>query len=321
MKDLFTYINAQIKCGNCKDVLGFLKHVGFNTDKVVREYETGDLTSNRNRVKATGTYFLTGGGYEEIEYDAKLYGTSFYTCFDTIELETGTVQNKAWQSVYNRTALNEAINGDAIYSYGNYLFFNEASEAGYVMVQGETNSYGKNKGHRDVAEKVLLGNSDFYYASYPDLQIAFGNDHDKLIRHYYEFGIYEGRIYSKGFDPKYYLDNNPDVAQFCKNDYYQALQHFLTYGVEEGRKASPYFDEAYYLKNNPELSSLSHFQLLIHFLTTGDKDPDVFGSEYDKQKIEEELRNRSNSMGQLLNDRGPGIGIGGGSGFNPIINN
>jgi hypothetical protein len=320
MKSLFTYISAQINCGNAKDVLDFLKQVGFNTDKVVIEDETGALTANRNRTKATGTYFLTGGGYEEIEYDAKLYGTSFYTCCDTIDLKTGAVENKAWQSVYNRTAINEAINGDEIYSYGNYLFFNEASEAGYVMVKGETNRVGARGGHFDIAYATIFADCDFYYENNADLQQAFGKDQKKLLSHYYEFGIKEGRAYSKGFDPKYYLENNPDVAAACKYDYGRGFEHFLAFGVEEGRKASPYYDEAYYVKNNPELASLSHYQRWIHFMTTGDKTPGVFGSEYDKQKTEEMLNTIKNWMAKFLEGiikKDGGIGIGGGGGYFP----
>lgn len=69
--------------------------------------------------------------------------------------------------------------------------------------------------------------SDFYAAYYPDLYAKFGTDPQKLLNHYLDYGIFEGRlpsaIYARNMDllkigdivPAALLYNRPDLRKKC----------------------------------------------------------------------------------------------------------
>ncbi len=136
----------------------------------------------------------------------------------------------------------------------------------------------------------LMFDADFYAAKYPDLKKAFGSDSDKLLEHWFNYGIKEGRAASIFFDPKYYLEQNPDLKSAFGTDYTKAHKHFLQYGYKEYRKLSPVFDVKFYRSNYSNLSSLNSAQLIDHFKQYGVNegrqasevfDPNKYRSRYD----------------------------------------
>lgn len=112
--------------------------------------------------------------------------------------------------------------------------------------------------------------AEAYVALYGDLQAAFGSDRNAAVRHWLDYGIYEGRVGAPWFDAGYYLSRNPDVeAAYGAGNYAGAVDHFVTFGAYEGRPSSPAFDASFYLSSWPDLvnafgwdyhSALQHFR-------------------------------------------------------------
>lgn len=89
-----------------------------------------------------------------------------------------------------------------------------------------------------------------YYANkYADLKKAFGDDVQKLLQHWVQYGKKEGRIakevkyiykgvdYTKEFDPVYYVNKYADLKQAFGDDVNKLLQHWVEHGKAEGRVA------------------------------------------------------------------------------------
>ncbi len=60
---------------------------------------------------------------------------------------------------------------------------------------------------------------------------------------------YNGRDYSRVFDPAFYLANNPDVASSIGNNPPELLRHFVEIGIAEGRAGNAAFNVAAYANN------------------------------------------------------------------------
>lgn len=96
----------------------------------------------------------------------------------------------------------------------------------------------------------------FYVGTNEDLRNAFGGDKNKIVHHWMEYGLREGRASSSVFDVGYYLANNADLrAAFGVGGSEQALNHWLGNGIGEGRRGSSTFDVAYYLGANQDLQA------------------------------------------------------------------
>ena len=115
--------------------------------------------------------------------------------------------------------------------------------------------------------------AEFYSYKYDDLKDAFGTDHDKLLNHFYSFGIKEGRAASPAFDVTYYLEHNPDLKKAFGTDNEAAFNHFVSLGSKENRDLSPVFHLGYYKENNPDVVELFGADnpdgIMHHFLVYG----------------------------------------------------
>ncbi|WP_139558671.1 glycosyltransferase [Methylotetracoccus oryzae] len=84
------------------------------------------------------------------------------------------------------------------------------------------------------------------------------------LLHYLYVGRYRGISPSPWFDLGYYLSRNKDVLRAGVDP----LVHFVRWGGGEGRSPSPRFDAAFYLDSNPELREWA-INPLIHYLRQG----------------------------------------------------
>ena len=75
----------------------------------------------------------------------------------------------------------------------------------------------------------------YYRAKYPDLQKAYPNDNGGLLRHFYLFGMKEGRQASCAFNVQIYRAKYPDLQKAFGNDLKKYYLHFIDYGLKEGR--------------------------------------------------------------------------------------
>lgn len=89
-----------------------------------------------------------------------------------------------------------------------------------------------------ISDYSAIFDANYYYATYPDLQMAFGNDEQALLEHFVKCGMKEGRVGNAAFNVKAYMKNNLDLVGLLKaddlTDYYA---HYVNAGKEEGRIA------------------------------------------------------------------------------------
>ena len=114
-----------------------------------------------------------------------------------------------------------------------------------------------------------------YAACNADVVAVFGKNETALKRHWFQFGIREGRTASLIFDSKYYLNNNSDIVKAYGRNYYSAYMHFIGYGFNESRQGSKFFLAKYYLDNNTDLKTAygSNYYLGVrHFISNGVKE-------------------------------------------------
>ncbi len=108
-------------------------------------------------------------------------------------------------------------------------------------------------------------NASYYSNKYPDLKRAFGSDSAKLLKHFVDYGMKEGRQASASFDVNIYKNNYADLQRAFGSNLKQYYMHYINYGKREGRDAvnfkpiyngvnySAVFDANYYLGKYPDL--------------------------------------------------------------------
>lgn len=69
-----------------------------------------------------------------------------------------------------------------------------------------------------------------------DIAAIYGKSPRKLLRHFINQGMYEGRRASERFDIKAYLKYNADVAELYADDLRSCYIHFCENGMKEGRR-------------------------------------------------------------------------------------
>ena len=78
---------------------------------------------------------------------------------------------------------------------------------------------------------------DYYYYTerYPDMKRVFGDDQEKVLRHFVNFGMKEKRQGNDSFDVQSYIFANPDLRAAYRNNYARYYTHFLYFGCNENR--------------------------------------------------------------------------------------
>ena len=79
--------------------------------------------------------------------------------------------------------------------------------------------------------------AEYYSENNWDLREKFGTDSEKLLEHFVNYGIDEGRRASSNFDVVYYKTVNSDLASLSNKE---AVAHYLSYGIGEGRSSATY---------------------------------------------------------------------------------
>ena len=77
-----------------------------------------------------------------------------------------------------------------------------------------------------------------YYDNYIDLELAFGLDDQKLLEHFVNMGMAEGRMANSTFNVKDYRNNYKDLQNAFGNDLKSYYLHYINYGVKENRIAN-----------------------------------------------------------------------------------
>ena len=77
--------------------------------------------------------------------------------------------------------------------------------------------------------------ADYYSEKYPDLKAAFGSDDLRLLQHFLEYGMSEGRQACADFNVLAYRERYDDLRQAFGEDIKAYYFHYLLHGCREGR--------------------------------------------------------------------------------------
>ncbi len=77
----------------------------------------------------------------------------------------------------------------------------------------------------------------YYKAHNADVVKAYGTDNVRIIEHYFQYGMKEGRAGSATFNCKTYKNRYKDLQKAFGDAYWRYAIHYLDYGKKEGRKA------------------------------------------------------------------------------------
>ena len=78
-------------------------------------------------------------------------------------------------------------------------------------------------------------NASFYSTKYADLKAVYGNDEAKLLNHFINYGMAEGRQGSEEFNVIVYKTRYADLQAVYGDDLQKYYIHYITYGKAEGR--------------------------------------------------------------------------------------
>lgn len=113
-------------------------------------------------------------------------------------------------------------------------------------------NYGKNEGRIAVGDNIITDgitiyngidyanvyNYQYYIANNPDVKAAFPNDDKKVLEHFVNCGMQEGRLSTEQFDVVSYRKRYGDLRQAYRNNIKDYYIHYNTYGKNEGRIAT-----------------------------------------------------------------------------------
>ena len=85
----------------------------------------------------------------------------------------------------------------------------------------------------------LVFDPTFYSSNYSDLKRAYGTDASKLLSHFVNCGITEGRQAKNTFSVIAYRDRYPDLKRAFGSNMKAYVNHFISYGYREGRNGAP----------------------------------------------------------------------------------
>lgn len=159
--------------------------------------------------------------------------------YDSEKLITHFVKNGMSQG------MRASENFDVKYYQYKYSDLRRAYGNNYKLYYMHYLQYGKKEGRTPMCDAFYKGvdysavySKDYYYHNYPDLQRAFGYDTEKLIAHFVNYGINEGRQAKLEFSPSYYKNQYHDLQRAFGNNWKSYYTHYMTYGIKEKRKGN-----------------------------------------------------------------------------------
>lgn len=204
-------------------------------------------------------------------------------------------------SAYNHfitTGYSELRPSSNEYSARYYCQYDDLKDFSRYKLMWHYRYYGRQEGRKatDVIDRTPINirsyliDTAIYSGANPDIKKAFNGNTTKLIEHWNNYGIKEGRVASYVFDAKYYLEKYSDLKNAYGNDYEKAYNHFVTTGIYEGRQGSIYFDAKYYLDMNSDLKNVygkNYSKALEHFVKYGIKEERTTSRDFSVKQYKE----------------------------------
>lgn len=92
---------------------------------------------------------------------------------------------------------------------------------------------------KDINKYAMAFDAQYYYDNNPDVAAVYGLDANKLLMHYINNGLAEGRNASASFNAIAYRDNNSDLNSAYGDDWASYHEHYAAFGVNENRVSLP----------------------------------------------------------------------------------
>ncbi|WP_022748649.1 hypothetical protein [Lachnobacterium bovis] len=130
--------------------------------------------------------------------------------------------------------LRKAFRDDLKQYYMHYIYYGNKEGrpvTGYDNTIKDPITEYKGVDYKDVFD------AETYYDNYIDLELAFGLDDQKLLEHFVNMGMAEGRMANSTFNVKDYRNNYKDLQNAFGNDLKSYYLHYINYGKEEERIA------------------------------------------------------------------------------------
>lgn len=192
----------------------------------------------------------------------------------------------------NYKDLRDAFGDDWTKYYRHYMSDGKNEGRNAVTEIAQENP-GEDDGIADIPNEYSdVFSASYYYNNNADVAGAFGKDAAKLLEHFVNCGMQEGRQGSGAFNPQVYKSNYKDLRDAFGDDWKKYYEHYIADGKREGRNAvtqisqenpgeaagtySDVFDASYYRDNNQDVAGseygASDEKLLEHFVNYGMKE-------------------------------------------------
>lgn len=157
-------------------------------------------------------------------------------------------------------------------------YYSDVTNLSSVKLLEHYLNIGKNAGRiggLDSNTEKILFDATVYTSCHADIKAAFGSNVEKLKKHWYQYGIAEGRKASILYDGEMYSTLNSDIERAYGKNYKQLFEHFVKNGINEKRVTSLMFSMERYLALNGDIQRTygsNYKQAYLHFINYGIKE-------------------------------------------------
>lgn len=323
--------NAIVKYYNSSDAISFLYWGIYDFDYYLSHYSNVKSRFGKNKVGALGYFKKEGmkkGHRGNVLFDASYYRSKYsdlnrafgdnlalyYQHFLEYGMKEGRQGSADFSPSYykkHNSDLKRAFGSNWVQYYKHYVEYGmkEGRKGAKAKSSGSDSSSATKIKHATTSYKGIdysaVYNPTYYAKKNKDVRkwAKSGKKVDgrKLVEHFVEYGMSEGRMSKKGFSLTSYYNANPDLRRAFGSSWAAYYRHYVEYGQKEGRvtkgvdtlkrartsykgrKYSAVYKGLYYAEENPDVAKwatlkshsgkvLDDAALIWHFVEFGMKE-------------------------------------------------
>lgn len=134
---------------------------------------------------------------------------------------------------YQYSDLRNAYGNNLPSYYRHYINYGQTEQragTGCTTMQGTQTVY-------NGVDYSAVYNYSYYVGKYPDIKRAFGNNDYKVLQHFVNYGMKEGRQGAANFEVRSYYNRYADLRRSYGTNWQYYYIHYMRYGSREGRSA------------------------------------------------------------------------------------
>jgi hypothetical protein len=189
----------------------------------------------------------TGSIFENVDYSA-VFDFEYYAANNADVVNALGYSESALLKHFAQYGVNEGRRGNALFDVNIYKASNSDVAAAFGNNTREYYihfiNYGINEG-RASSETGYKGvdysavyNRIYYLQNNEDVAAAFGDDAGKLIEHFVDYGMSEGRQASADFNVNNYKARYEDLRNAFGDNLAEYYRHYINNGLAEGRNGN-----------------------------------------------------------------------------------